>query len=183
MIIRQRDGAAARAALDGLCDVLVDCVEGGASVGFMSPYGKADAIRFWEGVFPAVEAGGTLLFTAEDETGRILGTVQVGMQQFPNQPHRADLKKLLVHSAARGRGVARRLMEQAEEASLRHGKVLLVLDTATGSPAEDVYRRLGWSVAGIVPDYALFPDGRYCDATFYYKRLGPLPVFGAKMVE
>ena len=66
-------------------------------------------------------------------------------------------------------------MERAEEGALRHGKVLLVLDTATGSPAEEVYRRLGWTAAGIVPDYALYPDGRYCGTTFYYKRLGPLP--------
>lgn len=182
MIIRQMDGAAARAALDGLCDVLVDCVEGGASVGFMSPYGRDDAVRYWQSVFPAVEDGGTLLFTAEDETGCILGTVQVGIRQFPNQPHRADLKKLLVHSAARGRGIARQMMEKAEAEAVRHGRVLLVLDTATGSPAEDVYRRLGWSAAGIVPDYALYPDGRYCSTTFYYKRLGPLPAFDAKMV-
>lgn len=182
MIIRQRDGAAARAALYGLCDVLVDCVEGGASVGFMSPYGHADAARYWDTVFPAVDDGGTLLFTAEDETGRILGTVQVGIRQFPNQPHRADLKKLLVHSEARGQGIARRMMERAEAEALRHGRVLLVLDTATGSPAEEVYRRLGWSAAGVVPGYALFPDGRYCSTTFYYKQLGPLPAFGAKMV-
>lgn len=175
MIVRQLDGQAARAALEGLSAVLVDCVEGGASVGFMSPFGMADAAAYWQAVIPAVEAGGTLLFVAEDGEGRIVGTVQVGIQQFPNQPHRGDLKKLLVLGTARGRGVARRLMEAAEAEALRRGRALLVLDTATGSPAEDVYRRLGWSAAGTVPDYALFPDGRYCGTTFYYKRLGPLP--------
>ncbi len=175
MNIRQMDGEAARRALDGLCDVLIDCVEGGASVGFMSPYDRAQAAAYWQGVIPAVETGATLLFAAETADGRLVGTVQIGLQQFPNQPHRADLKKLLVHRDARGAGVARRLMERAEEGALRHDKVLLVLDTATGSPAEEVYRRLGWTAAGIVPDYALYPDGRYCGTTFYYKRLGPLP--------
>lgn len=180
MIIRQLEGKAARAALDGLSAVLVDCVEGGASVGFMSPFGMEEAAAYWNGVFPAVEAGGTLLFVAEDADGRIVGTVQVGIQQFPNQPHRGDLKKLLVCEAARGQGVARRLMEAAEREALRHGRALLVLDTATGSPAEEVYRRFGWSTAGTVPNYALFPDGRYCGSTFYYKQLGPLPDWAQK---
>lgn len=175
MIIRKLDANSVRAALPDLCDVLVDCVEGGASVGFMSPFGTASAEAYWSGVVPAVETGGTVLLVAERADGRIVGTVQVGVQQFPNQPHRGDLKKLLVHGDARGQGVARALMQVAEQEALRHGKVLLVLDTATGSPAEDVYRKLGWSAAGIVPDYALFPDGRYCATTFYYKRLGDLP--------
>ncbi|MBB4066420.1 GNAT family N-acetyltransferase [Gellertiella hungarica] len=171
MTVRLLDASAARAAMDDLCEILVDCVEGGASVGFMSPYDHAQARLYWEGVLPGVESGGTLLFAAEDENGRLVGTVQVGVQQFPNQPHRADLKKLLVHSAARGRGIARRLMAAAEEESVRRGRILLVLDTATGSPAEEVYRRLGWTMSGTIPNYALFPDGRFCDSTFYYKRL------------
>lgn len=174
MIVRQLDGSSARAAVKDLCDVLVDCVEGGASVGFMSPYDGAQAARYWNDVISAVEDGATLLYAAESG-GRIVGTVQVGIQQFPNQPHRGDLKKLLVHTEARGAGIARNLMQAAEAGALAHGKALLVLDTATGSPAEEVYRRLGWTAAGVVPNYALYPDGRYCGTTFYFKQLGPLP--------
>jgi ribosomal protein S18 acetylase RimI-like enzyme len=156
--------------MDELCDVLVDCVEGGASVGFMSPYAREDALNYWKSVLPAVENGGTILFVARAE-GRIVGTVQVGLAQFPNQPHRGDLKKLLVHSAARGRGLATALMNAAEREAFSRGKTLLVLDTATGSPAESLYRRLGWTSAGIIPDYALWPDGRYCATTYFYKHL------------
>lgn len=170
MNIRMLDLPGAQAALPGLCDVLVDCVDGGASVGFMAPYGIEDAYQFWEGVLPAVASSGTALFVAEAD-GRIAGTVQVGLQQMPNQPHRGDLKKLLVHRDFRGRGVARALMAAAEAEAVLRGKSLLVLDTATGSPAEELYRRLGWTVSGVIPDYALFPDGRYCDTTVYFKKI------------
>ena len=139
----------------------------------MTPYGPADALPFWEGVAAAVGADATLLFAAE-RAGRIVGTVQVGMSQMPNQPHRADLKKLLVMESERGRGVARALMAAAEDEAARRGKTLLVLDTATGSPAETVYERLGWQRVGVIPDYALYPDGRACATTFFYKRLDSL---------
>lgn len=164
-----KDEAAGR--IEELADVLVDCVMGGASVGFMAPYGRDDAWPFWQGVIDAVGDGGTLLFVAEQD-GRIVGTVQVGMRQMPNQGHRADIKKLLVKASARGRGLARRLMAAAEAAAADAGKTVLVLDTATGSPAETVYRRLGWHSVGVIPDYALFPDGRFCDTTLFYKRIG-----------
>jgi GNAT superfamily N-acetyltransferase len=169
--IRLLDNDEARARIGELADVLVDCVAGGASVGFMAPYGPADALPFWEGVVTAVGEKATLLFGAERE-GRIVGTVQVGMRQMPNQPHRADLKKLLVASSERGRGIARALMAAAEREAARRGKTLLVLDTATGSPAETVYERLGWQRAGVIPDYALYPDGSFCPTTFFYKRIG-----------
>lgn len=165
------DATTVRAALPGLCDVLTDCVQGGASVGFMAPYTLEDAAAYWETVLLAVEDGGSLLFVAW-KAERVLGTVQLGIRQFPNQPHRADLKKLLVHRSARGKGVATALMAAAEAEAARRGKLLLVLDTATGSPAEDLYRRIGWTVSGIIPDYALYPDGRFCDTTVYYKRVG-----------
>lgn len=174
MTVEMLDAAGADAALSELCYVLVDCVEGGASVGFLSPYTSEDAAGYWHGVLPAVASGASLVFVARDE-GRIVGTVQVGLQQFPNQPHRGDLKKLLVHRSARGRGVASALMRAAETEALRRGKTLLVLDTATGSPAEAVYQRLGWTAAGIIPDYALWPDGSYCATTYYYKRLAGQP--------
>ena len=169
--IKLLDEAGARARIGELADVLADCVTGGASVGFMAPYGPADAVPFRDGVAASVGEGATLLFAAE-RGGRIVGTVQVGIRQMPNQPHRADVKKLLVMESERGRGLARALMTAAEAEAGRHGKTLLVLDTATGSPAETVYERLGWQRAGVIPDYALYPDGRFCATTLFYKRIG-----------
>lgn len=168
--IRLLSEAEARSALDDLCHVLCDCVEGGASVGFMSPYGLEDARPYWSGVIDAVAAKATLLWVAEMD-GEIVGTVQVGFSSMPNQPHRGDLKKLLVTRAARGQGLSRLLMDAAEREAARRGLTLLVLDTATGSLAESIYPKLGWERAGVIPDYALFPDGRYCDTTLFYKRL------------
>ncbi|TCL72046.1 GNAT family N-acetyltransferase [Rhizobium sp. BK251] len=168
--IRLLSATEARAAIPDLCEVLADCVNGGASVGFMQPYGPADAQLYWEGVAEAVGEGATLLFVAEAE-GKVLGTVQVGAAQMPNQPHRGDLKKLLVHRAARGRGLARLLMQAAEAEAARRGKTILVLDTATGSDAEAIYPRLGWERVGVIPDYALWPEGGLCATTFFYKRV------------
>ncbi|ENN89374.1 putative acetyltransferase [Rhizobium freirei PRF 81] len=168
--IRLLSPADAREMLSELCAVLADCVNGGASVGFMQPYGTADALPYWQGVADSVESGATLLFAAVIE-GRVVGTVQVGVAQMPNQPHRGDLKKLLVHSAARGKGLARLLMAAAEREAARIGKTLLVLDTATGSDAEAIYPRLGWQRVGVVPDYAMWPEGGLCDTTIFYKRI------------
>lgn len=168
--IRLLDEAQALAAIPALAEVLSDCVEGGASVGFMQPYSPESALPYWQGVAEAVAGGDTLLMVAEEE-GRILGTVQVGVAQMPNQPHRGDLKKLLVHRSARGKGVARRLMEAVERAAAARGKTLLVLDTATGSEAESIYPRLGWERVGVIPDYAMWPQGGLCATTFFYKRI------------
>jgi GNAT superfamily N-acetyltransferase len=168
--IRLLDAPQARAAIPDLCDILVDCVDGGASVGFMQPYGTGDAAPYWQGAADSVATGATLLFVAEVE-GTILGTVQIGAAQMPNQPHRADLKKLLVHRAARGKGLARLLMQAAESEAASRGKTILVLDTATGSDAEAIYPRLGWERVGVIPDYALWPQGGFCASTFFYKRI------------
>jgi GNAT superfamily N-acetyltransferase len=168
--IRTLTGQDARAQLPALAEILVDCVEGGASVGFLSPFTVEDGIAYWSGVADAVSGGQTVLLVAEI-AGDLVGTVQLGIGLPPNQPHRADLKKLLVHRRGRGQGLARLLMAAAEEAALARGRHLLVLDTATGSPAEGLYERLGWTSAGIIPDYALFPDGRFCHSTFFYKTL------------
>lgn len=168
--IRLLSAADARDRLSDLCEVLVDCVNGGASVGFMQPYGVSDALPYWQGVADSVESGATLLFVAAIE-GRVVGTVQVGAAQMPNQPHRGDLKKLLVHRSARGKGLARLLLDAAEREAARIGKTLLVLDTATGSDAEAIYPRLGWQRAGVVPDYAMSPQGGLCDTTIFYKRI------------
>lgn len=169
-IIRLLTAGEARAAIPALSEVLCDCVEGGASVGFMQPYGIADAGRYWCDVVDAVERGTTLLFVAELEN-EIVGTVQVGFVQMANQPHRGDLKKLLIHRRARGKGIARFLMAAAESEAAKCGRTLLVLDTATGSPAEAIYPRLGWIRCGVIPDYAMWPGGGYCDTTLFYKRL------------
>ncbi|YCI02078.1 GNAT family N-acetyltransferase [Ensifer sp. D2-11] len=158
------------AALPALAEILSDCVEGGASVGFMQPFSPNDAVHFWEGVAAAVGRSETVLLSAEVD-GRMVGTVQLGVSTMPNQPHRADVRKLLVHRDARGLGLSRRLMDAAEAEAVRRGRRVLVLDTATGEPAEAIYERFGWTRAGIVPDYALMPDGRYCATTFFYKHL------------
>ncbi|MFT4183764.1 MAG: GNAT family N-acetyltransferase [Rhizobium sp.] len=160
----------ARAVSADLCEVLADCVNGGASVGFMQPYGPDDAAPYWHDVADSVETGATLLLVAVID-GKVAGTVQVGAAQMPNQLHRGDLKKLLVHRRARGRGLARLLMEAAEREAARRGKTLLVLDTATGSDAEAIYPRLGWQRVGVIPDYAMWPEGGLCDTTIFYKRL------------
>jgi len=156
--------------LDELSEVLHDCVHGGASVSFMLPFPLEEARDFWRDVAASVGRGETLLTVALHE-GRVVGTVLVGLKQTPNQPHRGDLKKLLVHREARGFGLSRLLMEAAERKAVEAGKTLLVLDTATGSPAEDIYPRFGWQRVGVVPDYALYPDGSYCGTTFFYKRI------------
>jgi GNAT superfamily N-acetyltransferase len=153
-----------------LAAVLVDCVEGGASVSFMHPLAPAKAAAFWRGLAGDVAAGRRLLFVAEDAVG-IVGTVQVVLDQPENQPHRADIAKMLVHRRARGRGLGAALMRAAEEGARAAGKTLLVLDTATGSDAERLYLRLGWQRVGVVPDYALWPRGGLCATTFYYRRL------------
>ncbi len=160
----------ADAALDQLADVLVDCVEGGASVSFMSPLAHAEALAFFRKVVASAAAGDTVLLAARLD-GRIVGTVQLGLDTPPNQPHRADIKKMLVHRSARSRGIGAALMAQAEQEARRTGRWLLVLDTVPGENGHRVYQRAGWTETGIIPDYALFPDGRLCDTMVMWKRL------------
>lgn len=152
-----------------LADVLVDCVEGGASVSFMHPLSHERALAFWREVLRGAAAGERALLVAEDEAG-ICGTVQLVLAQPENQPHRADLAKMLVHRRARRRGVGDALMRAAEAAARDCGKSLLVLDTASAD-AERLYERTGWQSVGVVPDFALLPHGGYCDTHFYYRRL------------
>ena len=158
------------AEIDALADVLVDCVAGGASVSFMHPMSLETARSFWRSVAREVEAGDRILLVAED-TGGIVGTVQVVLAQPENQPHRGDISKMLVHPRARRRGVGEALMRAAEDGARKAGKTLLVLDTASGD-AERLYQRCGWILAGIIPDYALLPHGGLCATSFYYRRLG-----------
>jgi GNAT superfamily N-acetyltransferase len=155
---------------DALARVLVDCVEGGASVSFMLPLGLEHARAFWEKVGLGVEAGERAVLVAEDAEG-ICGTVQLILGLPDNQPHRADVAKMLVHRRARRRGVGEALLLAAEAEARRRGRTLLVLDTVTGSDASRLYERLGWIRSGDVPKYALWPGGGYCSTTFYYRDL------------
>lgn len=158
------------AQIDQLAGVLVDCVEGGASVSFMHPLTHERAGVFWRGVAQGVAAGERALLVAEDAQG-ICGTVQLVLAQPENQPHRADLAKMLVHRRARSQGLGEALMRAAEAAARDAGKTLLVLDTITGSAADRLYERLGWQRVGEIPDYALMPQGGLRGTTVFYRRL------------
>jgi GNAT superfamily N-acetyltransferase len=157
-------------ALNELAGVLVDCVDGGASVSFMPPFSHDDARCFFHKVEASVASGDTVLLVARLD-GKIVGTVQLGLDTPPNQSHRADVKKMLVHRSARGRGVGLTLMMAIEDEARQRGRWLLVLDTVPGDSGHRLYLRAGWQQSGIVPDYALFPDGRLCDTAIMWKRL------------
>jgi ribosomal protein S18 acetylase RimI-like enzyme len=167
--VRRLDAEQALCATEPLADVLLDCVEGGASVSFMLPMARETAVSFWRRVADGVARGERTLLVAEDEQG-IAGTVQLITDMPENQPHRADVAKLLVHRRARKTGMGLSLMREVEDAARQQRKNLLVLDTANGS-AERLYERLGWQRVGVVPNYALMPDGDLCGTTFFYKAL------------
>ncbi|NKI94879.1 GNAT family N-acetyltransferase [Rhizobacter sp. SG703] len=155
--------------IDALSAVLIDCVDGGASVGFMQPFDPARARAFWRRVADGVARGERALLVAQDALG-IVGTVQLVLDQPDNQPHRADLCKMLVHRRSRRQGTGAALMRAAETLARENGKTLLVLDTANPD-AERLYEREGWQRVGTVPDYALLPDGGLCATTFFYRQL------------
>jgi len=158
------------AQIDGLADVLIDCVEGGASVSFMHPLTREHAAAFWRRVAQGVGAGERALLIAEDARG-VCGTVQLILDQPENQPHRADLAKMLVHRRARRQGLGAALMHAAEATARECGKTLLVLDTASDD-AERLYERSGWTRVGVIPGYALLPKGGLCATTVFYRNLG-----------
>jgi len=170
MEIRRLEAGEARAELDRLAAVLHDCVEGGASVRYLSPFSFEDARAAFETVAAGVERGRRVLLAAY-VGGELVGTVQVVPAAQPNSPHRGEIVQLLVHRSARRQGVAAQLMEAAEAAARAEGRTLLVLDTVTGDAAERLYERLGWTKVGVIPDYALYPDGRPCDTTVFFKQL------------
>jgi GNAT superfamily N-acetyltransferase len=171
ILIRRLDGDAALGAVDALADVLTDCVQGGASVSFMAPLPRERARGFWQGVAAGVARGGRVLLVAA-QAGRIVGTVQLLLDLPDNQPHRADVAKMLVHRDARRQGVGARLLAALDDEARAAGRWVLVLDTVTGGDAERLYARAGWQKAGCVPGYALMPDGALCGTTFFYKHLG-----------
>jgi GNAT superfamily N-acetyltransferase len=152
----------------GLSDVLIDCVEGGSSVSFMFPMSRAKAEAFWRGASASVARGERVVLVAEDAEGTVVGTIQVLLNQPENQPHRADVAKMLVHRRFRRRGIGAALLAAAEQSALDVGKTLLVLDTAS-SDAERLYAGNGWERCGRIPNYALFPDGRPCGTTVFFK--------------
>ena len=164
--------------LSGLADLLIDCVEGGASVSFMHPLTAARAQAFWHDVAESVARGERALLVAADVSG-ITGTVQLVLDLPENQPHRADVSKMLVHRRARRQGLGAALMRAAEAVARDCGRSLLVLDTVTGGTAERLYARLGWQRCGVIPGFALMPDGEPCDTTVFFRQLVPVPGLAA----
>ena len=158
------------AQVEALADLLVDSVDDGASVGFMQPLAREKAVTFWHRVADSVAAGERAILIAEDATG-IVGTVHLLLALPENQPHRADLTKMLVHPGARRRGIGAALMEAAEDMARDLGRTLLVLDTVTGSDADRLYSRLGWIRVGEIPDFALLARGGLWGTMVFYKRL------------
>jgi GNAT superfamily N-acetyltransferase len=171
MTVRRVGADEAGACVEALADVLIDCVEGGASVSFMLPLSRAKAVAFWRGVADGVARHERVLLVAEDGAGDIVGTVQMIVAQPDNQPHRADIAKMLVHRKARRRGAAQRLIAALDAVAREEGKSVLVLDTVTGGDAERLYERAGWQRVGAVPNYALMPNGDFCGTTFFCKQL------------
>ena len=170
MNVRSLSGDEAHNHVPALADILIDCVEGGASVSFMSPLSRAKAEAFWRDVAAGVAIGDRRLLVAFDGAS-IVGTVQLVLRQPENQLHRADIAKMLVATHARRQGIGAQLMRAAEAEAIGAGKTLLVLDTVTASNAARLYENLGWIRVGEIPGYALWPDGRPCPTTYYYKQL------------
>jgi GNAT superfamily N-acetyltransferase len=169
--VRRLGASEAAASVEALADVLIDCVQGGASVSFMWPLPREKAVAFWRGVAASVSRGERVLLIAEDGEGQLIGTVQLVLAMPDNQPHRGDVAKMLVHRKARRRGVAQRLMAALDDEARKEGKTVLVLDTVTGSDAEQLYARAGWQRVGEIPKYALMPTGEFCGTTVFYKHL------------
>jgi ribosomal protein S18 acetylase RimI-like enzyme len=160
------------AVAEALADVLLDCVAGGASVGFMHPLPRAKAVAFWQSMLASAARGERIVLVAEEvASNAVVGTVQVVLAMPDNQPHRAEVAKMQVHRCARRRGLGEALMRAAEAAAREAGKTLLVLDTVTGSDAERLYARLGWQRCGEIPGYALWPQGGLCSTTVFYRVL------------
>ncbi|MEU3726531.1 GNAT family N-acetyltransferase [Streptomyces sp. NPDC031705] len=170
--ITRLTAAALPAHRDELAALLVDVVAGGSSLGFLAGLGHEEAAAWWDSLLPAVEEGSLALWASRGPDGRLDGTVSWSRESKPNGRHRAELRKLMVHPAARGRGTGRALLAEAERGAALAGVLLLFLDTETGSGAERVYRSAGWTEAGTIPDYAADPAGRLHPTTLFYKHPG-----------
>ena len=169
--IRLLDAAEAEARLPGLAALLVDAVAGGASVNFLADFTHAEAEALWRTQLPGLACGERRLLVALDAAGELVGTVVLTLAQQPNAPHRAELGKMLVHSASRRQGLGRRLLAAAEDAARGHGRTLLMLDTEADSAGERLYRACGWVALGVVPDHALRPDDQLAGTTVLYKQI------------
>ena len=160
------------ARLGEFCDLLLDCVDGGASVGFMAPLSAERARQFWQGIIASVERGERIVLAATDgPDGAVIGSVQLVLAQPDNQPHRGDVSKMLVHSSARKHGLGAALLAAIEAAAVEAGKTLLVLDTVPDSPADRLYMRAGWTPIGVIPGFAMMPDGVPCDTRLFWRAL------------
>ncbi|MCA9193529.1 MAG: GNAT family N-acetyltransferase [Planctomycetales bacterium] len=163
---------AVRSDIADLANITMDCVEGGASIGFMNGVDAHRLLEFWSNCFDSVSSGGRIILVAESsEHPKIVGTVQLLLNMPDNQPHRAEVAKLQVHRCARNRGIAEKLMVAIEREAKLNGRKLLVLDTVTDSSAARLYRRLSWIECGEIPNFALWPSGEYCSTTVFYKQL------------
>ncbi|MET8858568.1 GNAT family N-acetyltransferase [Streptomyces sp. NPDC004579] len=171
MTVTRLTSAELRAGADELASLLIDTVDGGASIGFLAPLGHAAAVAWWRERADAVSAGHHAVWVAR-AGGRLLGTVALAFPDKPNSRHRAELVKLMVHRDGRGQGVGRTLLATAETAAAAAGITLLHLDTETGSPAESLYLSAGWTRIGAIPDYAAAPSGELRPTTIFYKRPG-----------
>ena len=169
--VRQIEGASFAAHVPALAEILVDAVDGGASVGFVWPFTVADARTWWSTLEPEIAAGRIVLLGAFQD-GALVGTVQLRLAAYPNARHRAEVAKLLVHRRARGQGVARALMARIEDDARALGRTLLLLDTLTGSDAEQLYRALGYQCTGVIPGHAALPDGRLMSTTLFWRATG-----------
>jgi GNAT superfamily N-acetyltransferase len=171
VVIRRLDSQAARRHLDELADLLVDAVAGGASVSFVAPLSHYEARDWFAGVLHEMELGRRVMLAAF-MAGRVVGCAQLVLAWQSNATHRAEVQKMLVHGSARRRGVGARLMRRLEVEARALGRTLLVLDTETGSDAEHLYAHLGWTRVGVIPDYAMRPDGAGLRATsLWYRKL------------
>lgn len=168
--IRELSAEEAERRLNELGALLVDAVEDGASVNFLRGLTLGQAVDFWSSQLPAIGSGTRRLLVAE-EGGKIAGTAMVTFAHQPNQPHRGEVTKMLVHRRCRRRGLGARLLAAAEATAVRHGRTLLVLDTVSGSSGERLYTRAGWVKIGEIPGYALNVDGVPEAASFFYKLL------------
>jgi GNAT superfamily N-acetyltransferase len=170
LTIERLDAAGAAAIHDTLCEILRDSVDGGASVGFLPPLAPAEASAYWDGVIAGLAAGSRALLVARAD-GAMVGTVQLELPGKPNARHRAEVQKLLVHGAARRRGVGAALMAAVAELALGLGRTLLVLDTLAGDDGERLYRRVGYREAGRIPGYAIGADGGHYATVLFYRDL------------
>lgn len=167
--VRRLDAIEARH-IEELSEVLIDCVEGGDSIGFMLPMTQAKAEKFWREAAASAARGERVIIVAEEASGTVVGTVSVIWAQPENQPHRADVAKMQVHRRARRRGIGAMLLAEAESIASAARRTVLVLDTASAD-AERLYARQGWQLCGVIPNYALMPDGAFCKTTVFYKSL------------